>query len=828
VVLADIFVVYFRFQVFGSLEARLNPGTLRSFGKDGQSIKKDLEETGVEYKIARNGCVLYGSLPQIQTIRDKLLQHVACVKEGKENTGAIGDSHQVSPQSADTVFSESSSCFEVQPQFMKLLQRVHKNTISKMEQRFAVKIFWKENTSEVWVHPAGKASDRNDSRKEGCDEFIDLYKNFIQNVSRNVIQLPSEVGGEVIDKAINAFQEDYPAIFEREGNTVVIYTETDKSRSLYHAVKERLQSALESNRRGKVTNQGSFSNQRLQSIPDCQPLSGVQLSNGVLFSLYQADITKVNVDAIVNAANERLQHGGGVAAAIVRNGGYQIQLESNEIVKRRGQISVGDAVETSGGRLPCQYVIHTVGPKWNEQSKEGSKFLLRQACLASLNLAAMKLHLSSIALAAISSGIFGMPKDICAQVIFKAVEEFSKSEYTEFSSLRDVRIVIIDEPTIRVFYDEFNKRYLSSGVPPEDLSNSGRSQDKEKQNSVILNPSEGVRKAQKNDSARNGNQHGDKLKNNPKSPGQATIMNKESSETDLCDHFMKMSLSNANGKGNVGSTRASDHMKANRRNVNLSSVKSASSGNESATGKSAHGRGRGVLKFAPAFQKLPGEEIDSTLTNAKSKSSAPGLFVTDKGKDLAKQFDDTKGDYEETTGTDSVQSKGNSSGSSSEDVDQSPKSHGDVKANVEPPTEGLANGAQGKGRNPNQSRRYDDTSANHMKRGNSTQTDSVAAETQDSYTSAGETGINNAPSETTGSVKEVHDQLTKNICEGKVNNGKELMDCTQEEIQISNQVATNSSSPQFQTSTPSVEKSSGREDNAVGSSPGPQLGIQLF
>ena len=76
-----------------------------------------------------------------------------------------------------------------------------------------------------------------------------------------------------------------------------------------------------------------------------------------------------------------------------------------------------------------------------------------------------------------------MPKDICAQVIFKAVEEFSESDYFGVSSHRDVCIVIIDEPTMRVFNDEFIKRYLSSGALPEDLSNSGRSQDKGKQNS---------------------------------------------------------------------------------------------------------------------------------------------------------------------------------------------------------------------------------------------------------------------------------------------------------------------------------------------------------
>ena len=345
----------------------------------------------------------------------------------------------------------------------------------------------------------------------------------------------------------------------------------------------------------------------------------------------------MNVDAIVNAANERLQHGAGVAGAIVRNGGYQIQLESNEIVRRHGPIPVGEAVETRAGLLPCIYVIHTVGPRWNEQRKEGSKSLLRQACLTSLDLAATRLHLSSIALPAISSGIFGMPKDICAQVIFKTVEEFSQSEYAEVSRLRDVRIVIIDEPTIRVFYEEFIKRYRSKEALAEDLFDSGHPQDKEKQNSFTSEPSQGVRKPQKNDSSGNGYQYSNKLKNITKSPGQATIINKKSYEADLLDQFRKISLSNANAKRNAGGTSASDRMKAKGTNANSPSVKCAraNSGIRRAIGESAYGRGRGTLNFGVASQKLAGGEKDFFVTNAKTKYSAPGLRVTDEGPDLA-------------------------------------------------------------------------------------------------------------------------------------------------------------------------------------------------
>ena len=187
------------------------------------------------------------------------------------------------------------------------------------------------------------------------------------------------------------------------------------------------------------------------------------LDNDVKLSLYKGDITEEAVDAIVNAANQRLQHGGGVAAAIVRKGGRQIQEESNRLIKRYGTLDVGGAVYTSGGSLSCRYVIHTVGPEWYRHGKDMSRFLLRQACIESLALA-VKLNLSSIALTAISSGIFGMPKDTCAEVMFLAIEEFSSSEGAKFSTLRDVRIVIIDEPTLSVFQKEFAKRYVAHGA----------------------------------------------------------------------------------------------------------------------------------------------------------------------------------------------------------------------------------------------------------------------------------------------------------------------------------------------------------------------------
>src|SRR5258708_27671364 len=95
--------------------------------------------------------------------------------------------------------------------------------------------------------------------------------------------------------------------------------------------------------------------------------------------LTQGDIRALNVDAIVNAANKYLAHGGGVALAIVRKGGLTIQAESAALVARHGPLATGEAVITGGGKLPAKFVIHVVGPVWNEHDPAEADNLLRAA-----------------------------------------------------------------------------------------------------------------------------------------------------------------------------------------------------------------------------------------------------------------------------------------------------------------------------------------------------------------------------------------------------------------------------------------------------------------
>jgi len=169
--------------------------------------------------------------------------------------------------------------------------------------------------------------------------------------------------------------------------------------------------------------------------------------NGKTLRLVQGDITEREVDAIVNAANSYLQHGGGVAGAIVRKGGQIIQEESNKI----GYTPVGAAVITGAGKLPSKFIIHAVGPRMGEGDEDNK---LKSAVLNSLKLASER-DLKSISLPAISSGIFGFPKDRCAEILVREALNYVKENAK--SSLQLIEFCVYDNLTMEYFEMEFNK-----------------------------------------------------------------------------------------------------------------------------------------------------------------------------------------------------------------------------------------------------------------------------------------------------------------------------------------------------------------------------------
>jgi O-acetyl-ADP-ribose deacetylase (regulator of RNase III) len=168
--------------------------------------------------------------------------------------------------------------------------------------------------------------------------------------------------------------------------------------------------------------------------------------DGKTLRLVQGDITERDVDAIVNAANSHLQHGGGVAGAIVRKGGHVIQAESDKI----GFVDVGGAALTTGGSLKAKFVIHAVGPRMGEGDEDNK---LKNAVLSALGLASEKM-LKSISMPAISSGIFGFPKDRCARILVG--ESYGYLKKNKESSLDMVEFCVFDENTAEHFRREFS------------------------------------------------------------------------------------------------------------------------------------------------------------------------------------------------------------------------------------------------------------------------------------------------------------------------------------------------------------------------------------
>lgn len=168
-------------------------------------------------------------------------------------------------------------------------------------------------------------------------------------------------------------------------------------------------------------------------------------SSGQKLQIAQGDITVETVDAIVNAANCHLAHGAGVAGAIVRRGGPQVQAESNQWVHEHGPVTHANPAVTKAGNLPCRYIIHAVGPRWGD-GDEAAK--LKAAVHGSLR-SAEQLGLESIAFPAISTGIFGSPRSLAAQVILSTVLEHLS--HNPASSLKLIRLVLFDQETLQAF-----------------------------------------------------------------------------------------------------------------------------------------------------------------------------------------------------------------------------------------------------------------------------------------------------------------------------------------------------------------------------------------
>jgi putative ATPase len=186
----------------------------------------------------------------------------------------------------------------------------------------------------------------------------------------------------------------------------------------------------------------------------------VGLGAGRRFVLVVGDLLAEPVDAIVNAANGRLAHGGGVAGAIARAAGGALEREGSAYVARHGSIPTGEAVVTTAGRLPYEGVIHTVGPHLGEGDEEEK---LAHA-IASALLRAHERGWRSVSFPAISSGIFAVPLDVCTRAYVAGVRRHF--ERHPGSSLTEVRLCVLDGPLVDLAAKEMDAFWTEPAEEP--------------------------------------------------------------------------------------------------------------------------------------------------------------------------------------------------------------------------------------------------------------------------------------------------------------------------------------------------------------------------
>ena len=437
-------------------------------------LEKVKSEAGITWREHADAFILNGTFDQVQNAhrclqeyfaRRPYLQLTPEVDSIKDLRHTKQNASGFSSQASNVAKVTDISKVVVQPTVMKVLKKVYKTTLQDMEKEFCLEILLGEDEQQVTIRP--KENTQESLYLDGRDAFTSLYQKVHRDFKQEVVEIEDNVHDEEgIQNAIRLVEADNPVVIEKLKNKLFVYAEGNVMESTVKALNKQLgllQTSNQTAARGQRSfnhNACSMTEQHQRDQTSLPNILKHTLSNGVNLSLRQGDITEEKVGAIVNPTNSQLRHG--LAPAIVHKGGRQILDDSWSVMcHRSAPLKVSEAVCTRAKNLPCQYVIHTVGPDWSVNGKEASIPLIRRACLESLRLA-VQLRLCSIALPAIGSDSFGMPEDICAQAIFRAVDEFSSSIDAECSNLRDIRIVINDGPSIAVFRKEFENRYFSN------------------------------------------------------------------------------------------------------------------------------------------------------------------------------------------------------------------------------------------------------------------------------------------------------------------------------------------------------------------------------
>lgn len=174
------------------------------------------------------------------------------------------------------------------------------------------------------------------------------------------------------------------------------------------------------------------------------------LTPGIELSVWKDDLTRHVVDAVVNAANENLLHGGGLAGSLVKIGGFEIQEESNRFIATHGKVPVGQIAVTKAGRLPCHFIIHAVGPRWTDMDSQIAIELLKCAIRNILDHVTNEKQIKTVAIPALSSGIFLFPLNLCTHIILETICLYFQDKQM-IGNLREIHLVSNEDPTVESF-----------------------------------------------------------------------------------------------------------------------------------------------------------------------------------------------------------------------------------------------------------------------------------------------------------------------------------------------------------------------------------------
>ena len=369
-----------------------------------------------------------------------------------DRSGSTRKESDSSDNSEGTVSRPGKTSFDTIPAIARYIKSYYSHNLKSIEDGYKVKISWSKDYTKVSIKDQ---STSHSSFNIACDKFAERYRSFHENIKSitfDVTQDGKDYSKECLKDAVSSLPGSVSGLILEKSADGNVYTYWGTSLALNHA-QEWIRQKL------------GVSDPRPRSIsPRGPPKAALthETPNKLKVVVYQGDITKENADIIVNACNEHLDHAGGLSYAISKAGGPSIQKLSDEYIKKYGLVSTGEIAVTDSGYLHCKYIVHAVGPQWKKHGMEKCMKLFHNVFM-NVYKVAQKHGLKSIAMPAISTGIYGVPKDVCAKAAFLFVDEIDQKLASDATARPfEIRLVNIDDKIAKEFMEQF-KEWLFKG-----------------------------------------------------------------------------------------------------------------------------------------------------------------------------------------------------------------------------------------------------------------------------------------------------------------------------------------------------------------------------